>query len=188
MKKAKPKLTVAQVATLAGVSVQLVQRKRGLGKSDRQIVAEAIAQEEQAARKHPTVVVTDVVNGHAANGALSYAGAQTAKENALASLRELELMERRRELVPVSYVRTWGTRFLVEGRDILLNGLGELQDRVAAENDPLKVAEILRFWLDHAMQRFFQLETLWGGGEPLDDAVLRERFDAARLAVVKPRR
>ena len=40
------------------------------------------------------------------------------------------------------------------------------------------------------MERFFQTETLWGGGEPVDETVLRERFNTARLAVVKekPRR
>lgn len=187
--KAKPKLTVAQIAALAGTSIQLVQRKRALGKSDRAIIAEAEAQAQAAAQRHPVVnVEVAEVNGHGANGAWSYAAAQAAKEGALCELRQLELAQRRGELIPVSYVRVWASRFLTEGRDILLNGLGEMQDRLAAETDALKVAAILRFWVDHVMTRFFSLETLWGGGEPPDEAVLRERFDATRLTVVKPRR
>ncbi len=193
VKQAKNKLTVAQIATLAGVSVQLVQRKRAMGKSDHVIVAEAVLQAHAAAQKRPTVVPTDVVNGHAnghaanGNGALSYSGAQAAKENALAELRQLELAQRRRELVPLAYLRAWASRFLTEGRDLLINGLSELQDKLAVESDALKVAAILRFWVDHVMTRFFSLETLWGGGELPDQDALRERFDTARLAVVKPR-
>ena len=194
MKPRKAELTAQQIANCAGCSLTLVNRKLAQGKTPRQIIYEAEQQAQAAAQKHPTVLVTDVVNGHAnghaANGQWSYAAAQAAKEGALCELRQLELMEKRRELIPVSYVRTWASRFLVEGRDILLNGLGELQDRLASESDPVKIGEILRFWTDQAMARFLQTETLWGGGEPVDDAVLRERFNTARLAVVKekPRR
>ena len=171
----------------------LVNRKLAQGKTPRQIIAEAEQQAQAAAQKHPTVLVTDVVNGHAnghaANGQWSYAAAQAAKEGALCELRQLELMEKRRELIPVSYVRVWASRFLVEGRDILLNGLGELQDRLASESDPVKIGEILRFWVDQAMARFLQTESLWGGGSPVDEDALRERFNTARLSIVKePRR
>jgi hypothetical protein len=193
MKPRKTKPSAQDVANIAGVSLTLVNRKLSQGKSARTIIYEAEQQAQQAAQKHPTVLVTDIVNGHAnghaANGALSFSGAQTAKENALASLRQLELAEKRRELIPVSYVRVWASRFLTEGRDILLNGLGELTDKVASETDAAKVAEILRFWLERAMLRFLETETLWGHGERLDEAVLRERFNTARLSLVKePRR
>ena len=193
MKPRKAELTAQQIANCAGCSLTLVNRKLAQGKTPRQIIYEAEQQAQTAAQKHPTVIVTDVINGHAnghAAGALSFSQAQCSKENALAELRQLELMEKRRELIPVSYVRVWASRFLTEGRDLLLNGLGELQDRLAAENDPAKISEMLRFWLDRVMERFLSLETLWGGGERLDEAVLRERFNTARLAVVKekPRR
>jgi hypothetical protein len=177
-----------EIANIGGVSLTLVHRKLAQGKSAREIIAEAVAHEQQAAAKHPNVAVTGLINGHAGNGALSFATAQAAKETALAELRQLELMERRQELIPLVYVRTWASRFLVEGRDVLLNGPGELADRLAVENDPLRVREILQGWVDHIMTRFFELETLWGGGEPLDQGVLRERFEAARLATMKPRR
>ena len=156
--------TAESIAAIAGVSVQLVYRKLRMGKSAREIVMEAETQ-AQHALKHPVVNVAEVgLNGHAGNGALSFAAAQAAKENALAELRQLEVMERRRELMPVSYVRIWGTRFLVEGRDILLAGPSELADTLAAETDPLKTAAILRAWLDRAMGKFHQLDRLWSAG------------------------
>ncbi len=193
MKPRKAELSAQQIANCAGCSLTLVNRKLAQGKTPRQIIAEAEQQAQQAALKHPTVIVTDLVNGHAnghAAGALSFSQAQCSKENALAELRQLELMERRRELIPVSYVKTWASRFLVEGRDILLNGLGELQDRLASESDPVKIGEILRFWVDQAMARFLQTESLWGGGSPVDEDALRERFNTAKLSIVKekPRR
>ena len=192
MKPRKTKPTAQEVANIAGVSLTLVNRKLAQGKSPRTIIAEAEQQAQQAAQKYPAVVPTDVVNGHAnghaANGALSYSGAQCAKENALAELRQLELAERRREVGSlVAYVRQWGSRFLTEGRDLLVNGPGELQDRLASESDPQKVEQILCFWVDRVVERFFSLETMWGGGELPDQDALRERFDTARLAVVKPR-
>ena len=192
MKPRKTKPTAQEVANIAGVSLTLVNRKLAQGRSPRQIIAEAEAQAQAAAQKRVVnVEVNGHTNGHAANapnGAWSYAAAQAAKEGALCELRQLELMERRRELIPVSYVRQWGSRFLIEGRDILLNGLGELQDRLAVESDPGgRVEQILRFWRDCAMERFFSLETLWGVGELLDQDALRERFDTAKLSVVKPR-
>ena len=194
VKQKASKLTVAQIAALAGTSIQLVQRKRAMGKSDRAIVFEAELLAQQAARKSPVNVevaeMTGPVNGHASNGQWSYSQAQAVKEGALAELRRLELAERRRELSPVSYIRAWGMRFVVEGRDVLINGPGELADRVASESDPVKVEQILRTWVDRVMERFLQIETLWGHGEGLDEGVLRERFDGAKLAVVreKPRR
>jgi hypothetical protein len=192
MKPRKTKPSAQEIANIAGVSLTLVNRKLAQGKSPRQIISEAEAQAQQAALKNP-VNVTDLTgtNGHAGNGALTYSAAQASKESWLARLRELDYQERSRELIPITYVRIWASRFLVEGRDILLNAPGELADRLAAESDPRAVEEILRAWTDRIMTHFFELETLWGGGEPLDGKVLRERFDTARLAVVRdgnPRR
>ena len=65
----KQELTAQQIANVAGVSLTLVNRKLSQGRSPRQIIAEAVTQEERVAQKL-TVNVTDVVNGHAANGAL----------------------------------------------------------------------------------------------------------------------
>ena len=70
---------------------------------------------------------------------------------ALAERGELDNMLRRGELVPVSYIRTWGTRFLVDARDTLMTGPSELQDTLAAEADPLKCAAIMPCaWVERA--------------------------------------
>jgi hypothetical protein len=180
----KGQLSVQQIAAVAGVSETLVRKKLNQGKTGREIIAEAVAREREAVNGLPTVPVAPI-NGHAGGAALSYSAAQAAKENWAAKLRELEYQQRSRQLLPLAYVRVWAMRFLVEGRDLLLNGRNELADQLAAETDPQKVAAILEGWTDRVMLRYFQLETLWGGGEPLDEGILQERFEAARLAVVK---
>ena len=81
---------------------------------------------------------------------------------ALAERGELDNMLRRGELVPVAYIRTWGSRFLTDARDTLMTGPSELQDTLAAESDPLKVSAILRAWLERVMNKFHQLDRLWG--------------------------
>lgn len=84
------------------------------------------------------------------------------KAKAMAERSELDNMVRRGELIPVSYVRTWASRFLTDGRDTLLAGPSELQDALAAESDPLKVNAIMRSWLERAMTKFHKLDGLWG--------------------------
>jgi hypothetical protein len=91
--------------------------------------------------------------------------AKLRRAKALAERQELENMLRRGELMPVSYVRAWASRFLIDGRDELLKGPSELADSLAAETDPLKVASILRAWLERAIGKFEQLEQLWQGGD-----------------------
>jgi hypothetical protein len=85
------------------------------------------------------------------------------RAKALAERQEIENMLRRGELMPVTYARKWGLRFLIDGRDELLKGPSELADQLAAESDPLKVAAILRAWLERAIAKFEQLEMLWKG-------------------------
>jgi hypothetical protein len=87
--------------------------------------------------------------------------AKLRRAKALAEHQELENMLRRGELMPVSYARKWGLRFLIDGRDELLKGASELADALAAESDPLKVAAILRAWLERTMDKFEQLRMLW---------------------------
>jgi hypothetical protein len=87
------------------------------------------------------------------------------RAKALAERGELENALRRGELIPVAYVRQWGSRFLTDARDTLLTGPSELQDILAAEADPLKTAAIMRAWLERVMGKFHQLERLWGVGD-----------------------
>jgi hypothetical protein len=91
--------------------------------------------------------------------------AKLRRARALAERGELDNMLRRGELLPVAYVRQWASRYLTDGRDTLLAGPSELQDILASESDPLKVAAILRAWLERVMAKFHQLERLWGDCE-----------------------
>jgi hypothetical protein len=88
--------------------------------------------------------------------------AKLRRARALAERSELENALRRGELMPVSYIRTWGSRFLTDARDTLLTGPSELADVLAAETDPLKTAAILRNWLERVMAKLHQLDQLWG--------------------------
>jgi hypothetical protein len=87
--------------------------------------------------------------------------AKLRRADALAVRQELDNMVKRGELVPIAYIRLWAIRFLVDGRDELLKGPSELADTLAAEDDPKKIAAILTRWLERALAKFSQLETLW---------------------------
>lgn len=114
--------------------------------------------------KPPTASEYDlVIKGRTRLDAIDDAKLRRAR--ALAERGELENALRRGELIPVAYVRQWGSRFLVDARDTLLTGPSELQDILASESDPTRCAAILRAWLERVMGKFHQLERLWGAGE-----------------------
>jgi hypothetical protein len=158
--------SAATIARLAGVSIPLVYRKLQEGKTGAEIIAASQRRKEESVLRDLPPVKVDA-NGHAA-GALSYAGAQAEKERWAAALRKLEFQERTGEVVPVSYIRHWGANFLIAAKDEMLKMPGELQDVLAAESDPLKVAAILRLWVERVMDKYYRLDRLWGL-EPKDD-------------------
>ena len=80
--------------------------------------------------------------------------AKLRRQKALAERQEIEVLVRRGELIPLAHVRTWMSKFLTEGRDTLLQGPSELQDALAAEDDPHKCGALLRTWLERAMAKF----------------------------------
>jgi hypothetical protein len=156
-KRAGP--SAQEIANIAGVSLTLVNRKLAQGKSPKQIIAEAVEREQAVGRDILGLPVVPI-NGHAA-GIPPFAASQAAKEFHLSRIRQYEADAKAGELMPVSYARFWGLRFLIEGRDILMNGPSELQDSLAAEADPLKVHAILKAWVERIMERFYRLERLW---------------------------
>ncbi|HEY2525796.1 MAG TPA: hypothetical protein VGI29_12105 [Candidatus Binataceae bacterium] len=103
-----------------------------------------------------------IQEAHARGDAMEDAKLRRAK--ALAERQEIENMFRRGELLPISYVRTWASRFLVDGRDELLKASSELADGLAAESDPVKVSAALRGWAERVIGKFEQLRSLWEGG------------------------
>jgi hypothetical protein len=153
--------SAALIARLAGVSIARVNALRQQGRDD----ADIITTSRQFALRGLPAVPIPITNGHAAAHGVPYSESLAKKEESLAELRRIEVMERRRELLPVSYFRLWATKFLTEGRDILLAGPSELQDALAAESDPLKVNIILRNWVGRVMERLSRIETAWTGPE-----------------------
>jgi hypothetical protein len=174
-KTAKDRAPAAQIAKLAQISISRVCRLRQEGRSDSEIIAAAAQRREAQAllRNLPVVPINTVVpingatNGHAGDCTLTYSAALTQKENWLAELRKIEVMKARRELVPVSYMKLWGTRFLVAAHDELLRGPGELADALAAESDPVECAKIVRAWVERVLQKLCECEKLWG--PPIDE-------------------
>jgi hypothetical protein len=161
-------VTAEVIAKIADVSIQLVYRKLARGKSASEIIIEAGRwrdKQQMASGDYPVVPYNDVIstNGHSANGYgnLSFAAAQTAKENALAELRQLEVLEKKGELIPVAYVRHWGLNFLIQGRQILEWGPTEMRDELAAETDPVKCEAIVRRRDERVLDEFYRLEVLW---------------------------
>ena len=87
--------------------------------------------------------------------------AKLRRAQALAERAEIENEQRRGELVPVAYMRRWGMRFLIDGRDELLKGPSELADSLAAESDPVRAEQILRGWVEQTLAKFANLQALW---------------------------
>jgi hypothetical protein len=91
--------------------------------------------------------------------------AKLRRAKALAEHQEIENMVRRGELMPVSYVRRWALRFLIDGRDEMLRLPSELADPLAAESDPVRVRAILEVAMERVMGRFEQLNRIWEGDD-----------------------
>jgi hypothetical protein len=149
--------SAAQIARMSGLSVSRVYRLLSEGRTGAQIVAQAQRRKEEAALN---VLPATPVNGHAANGGLTFAAAQTQKEIWTGKLRELEYMERCGTLVPNSYVRHWGTGFCIAIRDEMRK-VSELTDVLAAESNPAQIQILLDNWVGRVLDRLHSLESLW---------------------------
>lgn len=157
-------VSAAEVGRRAGCSKQLASRLLKRGFSPDEIVQRIKSNKEAAVAKSsngsPGIPLLDLPALPVADGP-SFAAAQLRKELALAQLREIEIAERRRTLIPVSYVKHWNSVFLIDGRQILEQGPSELQDRLAAESSPMKCKEILTSWIDRVSERFERLRSMW---------------------------
>ena len=149
--------SAAQIARMSGLSVSRVYRLLSEGRTGAQIVAQAQRRKEEAALN---VLPATPVNGHAANGGLTFAAAQTQKEIWTGKLRELEYMERCGTLVPVSYIKFWGVNFIVGVQDEMRK-VAELTDTLAAESNPAQIQILLDNWVGRVCEKLHRLETLW---------------------------
>lgn len=128
----KTRQTVREVAKAAGVSPGLVSRKRGRDMTDAQI-------EEEARRRAQRQTAKASGSGEA----MTFSQAQTRKEAALASLRELELATKRGELVEAAAVRAEWTGILTSVRDSMLSLPLKTSGRLAAMTDPRAIERYL---------------------------------------------
>jgi hypothetical protein len=152
------------IAKLAGISTPMVYRKLAEGRTPSEIIAASQLRREQQVLRHLPAVKVDG-DGHPADGAMpSFAAAQAERERWSARLKKLEYQKSSAEVIPVSYVRTWGSQFLTGARDTLMAGPSELQDQLAFETDPAKCRALLERWLETVMAKLHRTEKLWGGG------------------------
>jgi hypothetical protein len=158
---------VAALARECGISQAAISKKLKAGKTPDHIRMVAAQKQGRAPNRKgpgrpPLPSEYDlVIQGRERMDALEEAKLRRAK--ALAERQELENMLRRGELLPVSYVRRWATRFLIDGRDEMLRMGSELGDTLAAESDPVKCRAIIRAGMERALAKFEQLNTIWRG-------------------------
>jgi hypothetical protein len=178
MKKKQPKvvggLSAAEIAKLTNVSVSRIYTQLSQGRTPYEILLAAQRRKEQQAARAVSVLpaALDIVaplnggGGHVNGSVPSYAASLAKKEAMLAELRSVELAEKRRELLPVSYFRHWGTKFLIEAKNLWLRGPSELADELAAECDPRKCESIVRRFCEQVVGRIYELERLWSPEPP----------------------
>ena len=86
------------------------------------------------------------------------AEAQRRKETALADKAELDVLQRRGELVPLATANAWFAGAVVKARDILLRIGPELRDRLAVETDPIRVEAMVVEEVVRALSMLKELE------------------------------
>lgn len=121
-------MTKRQICKDSGYSRPTVDRFLKKGLSPDQIIAEGKSRHKsrrQAKKKE------------------SFIEAQGRKEIALADLRELELKEKRGELVRTAEVNLWIGSMIIKSREILMRMAPELKDRLSQESDPFKVEGLI---------------------------------------------
>ena len=137
------------MARRARCSTTTVSKKLLAGKSAEQIISEAEAwRKEEAGRAAVDCGETE-----------SFNQAQRRKEVAIADLRELELKQKRGELVPVSDVNAFVSGMVVRARDILLRVAPELRDRLAVCSDPIECEAMVTDEVYRALRELSEFNT-----------------------------
>jgi hypothetical protein len=150
------------VANTIGVNPSSVSRRRARGETDEQILATGRKPNKRDKNK-------------ALKSDESFLTAQTRKESAAASLKELELAQKRGELIPVvDALRQWGT-LLVMARVRITTMATACADRLAAITDPVEarayLAKEIEDRLGHLTDDFRTAASeALGRGDSVDDA------------------
>lgn len=149
---AKSFLTSRQRAQMVGRGAVIENRAQAAApaSSQVQIVADAIGSKFKGAMAHR---VPEMVDGE------NLAQATLRKEIAIADQRELEVQRQRASLVSRPMVLGWLSEAVVKAREILLRIGPELRDRLAVEQDAMKVQEVIVVEVERALE---ELEGAWG--------------------------
>ena len=128
---------VSKLAREADLSQGYTSRLLKQDRSPQQII------EHQRQRKGTRAKQQHIVATNGQSDCLeTYASAQTRKEIAMANLRELEVLERRGELVPIAQVSVWLGGCVNKARDVWV-GLRDLADRIRQEPDVVSAQQLI---------------------------------------------
>lgn len=142
---------VNAISRRTGVSITTVSRKLAAGKTELEIVQDAAVYNEQQKRRRTK---KDETNSKTE----TFYEAQRRKEVAQASLREVELAQKRGELVPISDVNVWVAGMILRSRDILLRIAPELRDSLALQSDPIKCQELIDAEIHRALSALAEFQ------------------------------
>jgi hypothetical protein len=164
-------LGVMALARETGLSAAAVSKKMKAGQTPDQIRRSAaqrkgIPPPNSKGPGRPPSTPTEydlVIQGRQRTDALEEAKLRRAQ--ALAERQEIENLLRKGELLPVSHVRQWASRLLVEARDELLRTPSELSDTLASESDAVRITAILRAAQERAIAKLEQLDRIWRGDQ-----------------------
>lgn len=138
----EPYKTVRALAAEIGVSPSVVTKKRRKGKPDEQIAAEALAYQAEKERKESEAAGLGA-GDRAADALESEAEADRRYAIARADLRELELSQKRGELVNAAEVATAWAAMISAAKSRLWNIGPELCDKLASESNPVRCNELV---------------------------------------------
>ena len=91
-------------------------------------------------------------------GTGTLAAALLRKETALASIRELELEQKRGMLAPIVVVNAFVCAQVIRARDILMRIGPELRDRLAIETDPAKCEAMIEMEVRRALSELKEMK------------------------------
>ena len=130
---------VRDLARRAGVEPSTVTKKLNQGKTPEQILAEAatyrLRQAERLAAVSKQQRTPEEIE--------TFSDAQRRKESALADLRELELAEKRRDLVPAAEMKEAWVSICVKVKSAILGMPDKLAPSIVGLPDPMTAKSIL---------------------------------------------
>lgn len=186
-------MTTADLAEQIGLTYEAVRLKRKKGMTDAAIIKQAEARQKlqdsggkntsdkggqqagvaksfyaaRAAELKPKVeasVVVPLIKGKRPEPDEQMFNAQWRKEIALADLKDLEVAQKRGELIPIVQVQSWVVNCIVRAREVWM-GLRDLADRIRQEPDVIKAQQLVDDEVRRGLEELEKFGVLSSGGE-----------------------